>query len=360
MASLGSPDGVIPRPVPPRSRCERRSQAGGSIAASGGGVAETPPEFASGAIRRAVPWIMAVAAILAPAPLLAHAGRALAPHDAWTAWSFDLGIVVPLFLSAWLYSRGVERMWRRSGAGRGVRRWEAACFAGGWVALLVALVSPLHAVGEALFSAHMVQHELLMAVAAPLLVLGRPVVPFLWAVPMRWRRRVGGWSKRTPVRAAWRGMTGPFAAWFLHAAALWLWHLPPAYQAAVRSGAVHALQHASFLGTGLLFWWAVLHGREGRVGYGASVLSLFATAMHSGGLGALLTLTSRPWYPWYAGSTAAWGLTPLEDQQLAGLIMWVPAGAVYLIAALALVAAWMRESGRRGARWQARGVLGTT
>lgn len=303
---------------------------------------------------------LALGMMLIPAPLLAHAGQPPAPHDAWTAWSFDPGIVIPLFLSAWLYSRGLERMWRRSGAGRGIRRWEAACFAGGWGALFVALVSPLHALGEALFSAHMVQHELLMAVAAPLLVLGRPVIPFLWAIPVRWRRRLGGWAKAAPVRGAWRGMTGPFVSWFLHAAALWLWHLPFAYDAAVHSAAIHALQHASFLVTGLLFWWAVIHGREGRMGYGTSVLYLFATAMHSGGLGALLTLTSRPWYPAYGATTAAWGLTPLEDQQLAGLIMWIPAGAVYLVAALALIAAWMRESERRGARWQAGRVLGTT
>jgi cytochrome c oxidase assembly factor CtaG len=299
------------------------------------------------------------AAAFAPAPLLAHAGRPVAPHDVWAAWTFDWAIVIPLFLSAWLYSRGLERMWRRSGAGRGLRRWEAACFACGWLALFAALVSPVHAMGEALFSAHMVQHELLMAVAAPLLVLGRPVIPFLWALPVGWRRGVGRWAKAAPVRVSWRWMTAGSVAFVLHAAALWLWHLPFAYGAAVASGAVHALQHASFLGTGLLFWWAVVHRREGRMGHGASILYLFVTAMHSGALGALLTLTNRPWYPSYAASTAAWGLTPLEDQQLAGLIMWIPAGAVYLVAALALVAAWFRDAERRGPRWQAE-ALGTT
>jgi len=299
------------------------------------------------------------AAVLVPAPLLAHAGRPVAPHDAWTAWSWDPAIVIPLFLSAWLYTRGVERMWRRSGTGRGIRRWEAGCFAGGWATLLVALVSPVHAMGEALFSAHMVQHELLMAVAAPLLVLGRPVIPLLWAIPVGGRRTIGGWAKAAAVRGTWRWLTAGPVAFMLHAAALWIWHLPFAYDAAVASGAMHALQHASFLGTGLLFWWAVTHRREGRMGHGASVLYLFATAMHGGGLGALLTLSSRAWYPAYAGSTAAWGLTPLEDQQLAGLIMWVPAGAVYLVAALALVAAWLREGERRAPRLSAE-ALGTT
>ena len=299
----------------------------------------------------------ALAAVLAPAPLLAHAGRPVQPHDLWTAWSLEPGIVLALLASGWLYARGVERVWRRAGVGGGIRRWQAGCFAAGWATLLVAMVSPLHRLGSALFSAHMVQHELLMALAAPLLVLGRPVVPLLFALPMRWRRAAGGWAKSAPVRGAWRVVTGPFAAWLLHAAALWIWHLPGAWQAALRSGGMHTLQHASFLGTGLLFWWTVIHGREGRMGYGASVFYLFATAMHSGGLGALLTFAPRPWYPAYEDGAAAWGLTALEDQQLAGLIMWIPAGASYAVAGLVLLAMWMRESERRAARWQERARL---
>lgn len=298
--------------------------------------------------------------VLAPGAALAHGGRPMEPHDLWTAWSLEPAIVVALFLSAWLYSRGIERIWRRSGAGRGIRRWEAACFAAGWLTLLVAMVSPVHRMGEVLFSAHMVQHELLMAIAAPLLVLGRPVIPFLWAIPIRWRRSIGGWAKAGAVAGAWRGVTNPLAAWLLHAAALWIWHLPGAYGASLASEGMHTLQHASFLGTALLFWWALVHGREGRMGYGASVFYLFATAMHSGGLGALLTFAPRPWYAGYAATTTAWGLTPLEDQQLAGLIMWIPAGASYLVAALLLLAAWMRESERRASRWEERTLLRPT
>ncbi|HEX8453326.1 MAG TPA: cytochrome c oxidase assembly protein [Longimicrobium sp.] len=298
--------------------------------------------------------------LLAPSAAWAHTGKPLAPHDLWTAWAFDPGVVVALFVSAWLYSRGTERLWRRSGVGRGVRRWEAGCFAAGWVTLAVAMVSPLHRLGGVLFSAHMVQHELLMALAAPLLVLGRPMLPFLWALPMRWRRVAGAAARRQGVRAGWRLVTAPFAAFALHAAALWLWHIPGPYQATLTSEWMHTLQHASFLGTGLLFWWALVHGREGRMGYGAAVFYLFATAMHSGGLGALLTFARAPWYPEYGAGGAAWGLTPLEDQQLAGLIMWIPAGASYLVAGLALVAAWMRESERKAARWQDRALLRPT
>ena len=307
---------------------------------------------------RGLALLAVVPAALAPVPAPAHEGRPLAPHDLAAAWAADPAVLVLLLASAWLYARGVERLWRRGGVGGGIRRWQAACFAGGWVALFAAMASPLHPLGEALFSAHMVQHELLMVVAAPLLVLGRPLVPFVWALPVRWRRTAGRWAKAVPVRRTWRTLSAPFAAWLLHAAALWLWHLPGPYQAALAGGTVHALQHAGFLGTGLLFWWALVHGREGRMGYGASVFYLFATAMHSGGLGALLTFAPQPWYSAYADAAAAWGLTPLEDQQLAGLVMWIPAGAAYAVAGLFLLAGWMREAERRAVRWRDRVLLG--
>ncbi|HEX2189626.1 MAG TPA: cytochrome c oxidase assembly protein, partial [Longimicrobiaceae bacterium] len=218
------------------------------------------------------PLLAPLALALAPARAWAHPGQALEPHDLASAWTWDPWIVLPLLASGWLYARGAERLWRRSGPGRGVRRWEAGCFAAGWLVLAAAMVSPLHALGEALFAGHMVQHVLLMAVAAPLLVLGRPVIPFLWGVPMGWRRGVGGWARGGRVRAAWGALTALSAAWLLHAAAIWLWHLPSLYQATLASDAVHTLQHLSFLGTALLFWWVLLHGRGRRTGYGAAVL----------------------------------------------------------------------------------------
>ena len=111
--------------------------------------------------------------------------------------------------------------------------------------------------------------------------------------------------------------------------------------------AIHFLQHASFFGTALLFWWAIVRERPGTAGYGVAILYLFTTAAHSGALGALLSLARRSFYPAYASTTAAWGLTPLEDQQLGGLIMWVPAGAIYTVAALALLAAWLHDTEER-------------
>jgi cytochrome c oxidase assembly factor CtaG len=143
-------------------------------------------------------------------------------------------------------------------------------------------------------------------------------------------------------------ITTPSLAWAAHAVVLWTWHLPALYEGTLDSDLVHTAQHASFLVTALLFWYALLHGSERRLKRGVAVLYLFGTALHSGILGALLTFADYPWYARYAGTTPAWGLTPLEDQQLAGLIMWIPGGVTYLVAALALVAAWMTRMERRG------------
>jgi putative membrane protein len=239
----------------------------------------------------------------------------------------------------------VQALWRNAGSGHGVGRWEIAAFAAGWVTLALSLVSPLHQLGGVLFSAHMAQHEVLMVVAAPLLVLGRPVIPFLWALPSGWRRVVGSWSATAAVSTTWKLITLPFVAWALHAVAIWLWHAPSLYQATLGSETVHTIQHVSFFGTSLLFWWAVLHGVGVRLARPSAVIYLFTTAGHTSLLGALLTFSPRLWYPLYDATTTPWGLTPLEDQQLAGVIMWVPAGLSYLIAALALAATWLKEPG---------------
>jgi putative membrane protein len=257
-------------------------------------------------------------------------------------WAFDPGIVLPVILSALLYTIGVVRLRRVNRHVIGAV--EIACFLAGWLTLVIALVSPLHPWGSVLFSAHMTQHELLMLVAAPLLVLGRPLVPFLWAFPKTTARHLSAWTKATAWQRVWRAITAPFVAWLIHAVVLWGWHVPFLFQATLASEWVHALQHASFFGSALLFWWAILHGRQRAFAHGAAVLYLFTTALHSSLLGALLTFSRMVWYPVYNGTTQSWGLTPLEDQQLGGLIMWIPAGIVYIIAALALFAGWLRGS----------------
>jgi putative membrane protein len=294
----------------------------------------------------------ATAAALLP-HVLAHGGRPHALPAWWAEWGFEPVVVLSLAASAWLYWLGVHQMWRAAGPGRGVRRWEARCFWGGWLALFVALVSPVHPLGRFLFSVHMTQHEILMLVAAPLLVLGRPMIPFLVALPKTWSRSLARWGNRPGWQFGWGIVTNAFVAWLIHAAALWAWHLPALFQATLENEFVHALQHVSFLGSALLFWWAVIHGRGRAMGYGMGVLYVLTTGMHSGLLGALLTFATTVWYPAYIGGTARFGLTPLEDQQIGGLIMWAPAGLAYAAAGLALFAAWLRESERRVLRHEA-------
>lgn len=279
--------------------------------------------------------------LLAAVPLCAHEGEALRPHDLPWAWSFEPGVVAPLLLTAILYLRGAR-------AARGVTSGQKASFWSGWTVLSLALVSPLHPLGEALFSAHMAQHEILMLLAAPLLVVSRPLVPLLWGLPFGWRRAAGRWSKTRPVQRLWAGLTLPLAAWCIHAAALWIWHAPALFQATITSELAHSAQHLSFLLSALLFWWALLYG-PGRVNYGSGVLYIFTTGVHTSILGALLTFATSVWYPAYRATAPLWGMTPLEDQQVGGLIMWIPAGLVYLAAGLILFAAWLRQSDRGGA-----------
>jgi putative membrane protein len=203
----------------------------------------------------------------------------------------------------------------------------------------------------------MTQHELLMLGAAPLLVLGRPLIAFMWALPLVWSRRIGNWARINWFQKTWYALTIPLVAWIVHAVALWMWHIPVLFEAVLHSEWIHTLQHLSFLLSALLFWWALIHGRRGWMGYGAAVLYVFTTSIHSGLLGALLTFSRSVWYPSYVGLTTSWGLTPLEDQQLGGLIMWIPAGVLYAIAGLALFAGWLRESESRVAKRERREAL---
>ena len=274
-----------------------------------------------------------------------HEGRPIEWHDLWQSWTLDPGTVIGLLLFAFLYGRGARR-------NRGVFRRQMLCFWSGWIILAAALVSPIHSLGEVLFSVHMVQHEILMVVAAPLLVASRPLVPMLWGLPLESRRLVGRLSK---PNTAWRLLTHPMTAWWIHAAALWLWHIPILFQATIRNDWIHAAQHLSFLGSALLFWYSLFYA-HGRSSYGASALYIFSTGVHTSILGALLMFSSTPWYTVYEITTHAWGLTPLEDQQLGGVIMWIPAGLVYLIVGLTVVAMWLGESERSANKRAARGL----
>lgn len=274
--------------------------------------------------------------------MIAGGSTIVRPGAVWTAWQWTASIVVPLALCAAWYAIGVRALWRRAGVGHGVRRWQVWCFAGGVVTLAIALLSPVDALAETLFSAHMVQHLLLMLVAAPLLALGEPLLPALWALPGERRLAIGRWWRASPrARRAARAGCDPLGVWLANLAVLWFWHLPGPYLAALRDERLHALEHLAFLGTAFAFWWVVVQpiGRR-RLAYGGAVVYLALSMMQSGALGAILAFARTPWYPAHAAGAAAWHLTLLEDQQLAGLIMSVPMSFVYIGAALVLAARW--------------------
>jgi len=265
----------------------------------------------------------------AAAHTLAPGGAPDAPHDLGElTFAFEPGVVIPLLLALALWTAGALRM-------RGTRdatpRGAVLAFLGGWLLLALALVSPIHPLGQALFSAHMVQHELLMLGAAPLLVLARPTVAFLRALPPAAARALVG------VGDHLRFLVDPLVAWLLHAIVLWAWHAPGLFERALHEEPVHALQHASFLAAALLFWEAVLHGERHGQGVGVALGSLFTTALHTTLLGVLLTFARTPWYLSYAATAPSWGMSALDDQQLGGLVMWIPGGLVYTVAGLVLL-----------------------
>lgn len=254
-------------------------------------------------------------------------------------------LVSNLALVGAVYGIGLARLWRSGGYGRGIRPWEALAFGVGWLALLAALSPPLDEWSEQSLAAHMVQHELLMVVAAPLMACSAPLVALLWAMPSGPRRRLVESVHHSWLSTAWSTMTSPASAFLLYALALWIWHVPALYDAALEHEGIHILQHLCFFGTAALFWWGITHGRHGRVGYGAAIVYVFATTIHGGILGALLTVSPRVWYAPYVAHHPA-GLTPLEDQQLAGLLMWIPGSVAFVAGALILFAAWLRQSDR--------------
>lgn len=283
-----------------------------------------------------------------PASSLAHTSERPVPATIWTTWQFEVLIAVPLLLVTWLYLRGTAELWRRAGTGRGVRRWQVCAFLSGAFSVALATLSPLDAMGGALFSAHMVQHLMLILVAPLLFAASRPALPLLWALPGSWRvNLVRWWNSRRAISRVWHTVNHWVMIWLLFAGAIWIWHVPALYDAALEISFVHDIEHISFALAAFLFWSCVLDaGRPGGTGYGIAILMTFTSAMHSGALGALLTFARAPLYGSHEAYTEAWSLSPLEDQQLAGVIMWVPMGMWFAGTALVSFALWLRAAER--------------
>jgi cytochrome c oxidase assembly factor CtaG len=262
-------------------------------------------------------------------------------------WTLTPSVTLPLVIAMILFVAGWARLRARSHHGVAILHRRGVVFAAGWIVLAAAVVSPLHAAGERSFAAHMFEHELLMLAAAPLLVLSKPLAVMLWAFPRQGRLALGAIGRASPIAGAWDLLTHPVVATLVQAAALWLWHAPSLFGRALADDGWHIAQHLSFLLSALLFWSAMFDRRPRH--YGVAALCLFVTSVVSGALGALMAFSPSPWYAGYAAlGLAPMGLTPLEDQQLAGLLMWIPGGAVHAAASLAMVFTALKATASNG------------
>jgi putative membrane protein len=271
--------------------------------------------------------------VSAAASYLAHDAAPVRPHDVASAWQFDPLIVLGLIVAAWWYWRG----WHPVGDGR-----RALGFVGGMLVVVVALLSPIDALAGVLLTGHMVQHVLLVSVAAPLLAWSAPGAAITRGAPAALRTRFARTRRRAgPGLGTVRSLRSPGARWLALVLAVWLWHAPPFYDAAVDHDVVHVAEHASFLGAALLFWSVILGPRRQRTSPGFAVLALFTLGLQNIVLSMLMTFSTFAWYDSYDEQAAGWSLDPLADQQLAGVVMWLPSGLITGGALLAVLVRWL-------------------
>lgn len=265
--------------------------------------------------------------------VLGHSGAPLEPHDLLTAWRFDPWIVAPLLVVAVVYVRG----WRPPDGRR-----RAMWFVTALIVLAVAVLSPVEAASSELVSAHMVQHLLMVVVAAPLLALSAPGAALVRGTPVVVRRRFVSARRRVGIDARrLRHLRQPGARWLLFVVTFWSWHASVLYSAAVEHEIVHLAEHLTFSGTAVLAWATIVGHPSTRLPPFLGVVAVFGLALQSVFLSALMTFARAPWYEPYADPAPGWGLDALADQQLAGVIMWVPSGLVHTAIGVALVARWL-------------------
>ena len=299
-------------------------------------------------VTRAASAVAALAgALLLPGVAAAHGP---VPDDPPTlanlalGWTFEPAVALPLLAAAaaWLaLVRRVRRLHPRSP----VPAFRTVAFLAGLATIAVALLSGIERYDTTLFSIHMVQHLVLMLVAAPVLALAAPVTQLLRAASPEVRRRV-----LLPVlHSSLAGVLGhPVVAWLAFTLVAWAAHFSPLFDVALENEAVHTAEHAAFLAAGLMFWWPVVAADPAprRLTYPVRVLYVLLQMPPSSFLGMAILFASAPLYPHYATLGAPYGVDALADQQLAGGIMWLAGDVVLIVAILAVVAAWMRHEAR--------------
>ncbi|MDQ3955087.1 MAG: cytochrome c oxidase assembly protein [Actinomycetota bacterium] len=256
-----------------------------------------------------------------------------------THWHWHVPVLLTLTAALLLYLVGVASM--SAGPLGPHERWRVGIFVLGLTVLGAALMSPIDSLAPSLFYVHMIQHLLLMLVASPLLVLGKPAVAYRAALVTRLAK-----SERLLDSLVWRGTMrialNLGVVGIANTVVIWAWHLPNLYEAAIRNDLVHALEHGGFVAVSLPFWAVVLQGTKTR-GPAGRIFLVFGVALQSSALGAIIAFAGSPLYSLEVLGTPAWGLTPMEDQQLAGALMWVLPGILYLATMVGVLFVWFKR-----------------
>lgn len=265
------------------------------------------------------------------------------PDWVFRSYSPEPYLVLIIGSAVILYTLGLARLWRRAGTGNGISIPQAAAFVLGIAALAFALSPMMEAAASVLFSAHMTQHMLLAYLAAPLLAYSLSGLAFMWALPAPARKNLARtWQSSAGLRAVTALLTSPVVVWVLFAVTFWLWHVPALYGIALAVPAVHVLEHVMMFGSAGLFWWLVLQpsGRR-RLPHGAAILFVFATLLQGMFLSSLLAFAQQPQYEAYILSAQVLGISALNDQQLAGMIMRTPATVILVVTCVWLFIRWL-------------------
>ena len=274
------------------------------------------------------------------------------------SWNWRLEVIIPLLILGYLYAVGWWRLRKRTADFRRARQtphqpltatWRLISYETGLVLVALSLLSPIDSLGQQLFFMHMIQHLLLIMIAPPLLLIANPMPVLLWGLPDKWRLKAGhalGYAlhRDSQIRQILRTLTAPGIIWLVWVIALFGWHDPNMYNAALRYEFIHDLEHLSFFIASMLFWWHVtgagprIHKQFGYVGRIAFVLAAVPPNM---ALGVWLAFNNNVIYTYYEAVPTIWGIDHLTDQRIGGVIMWIPGSMMFLLAALFLTARYL-------------------
>lgn len=273
------------------------------------------------------------------------------------SWDLRIEVILVLLSAAALFTVGWRRLRKRSTVRSDIGRlqagalWRPVVYVSGLIILGIALMSPIDVLASQLFTMHMVQHVLLVMLVPPLLLVANPLPFSLWALPARLRLRAGALlSRQSSFRKYLTKATGAGIVWMVFVIVYWGWHDPRAYDLALRNAFVHDIEHITFFVVSVLFWWHALgagpriHRPMSQVMRFAYLLSAIPISMVAG---VAISFANEPIYEFYEAMPRLWGLSVMDDQRIAGVIMWVVGSMMFMAAALIIAARWLqREEGK--------------